>query len=194
MRTHGILKGTVTVPFDTSALTEKGTVYVGVTGLLTTTKPSGTDYVKAVGVCLYQHATLGVVDVRIEYIDVDVDLTSVTTETITTLAPSSGAAGTQNLDLSLGRNFKLDCSTNSPTSLTLTMSNVPVTDKMIAVSVLIKCHASNAVPTITWPQGVTAPTLAINKTFWYTLATEADANTTRTASVGTCRLFEAGSF
>lgn len=104
-------------------------------------------------------------------------------ELMTILTPSAGAAGTQTLDLSLGRAFKINCATNLPTSLTIALSNIPTGDKVTALT-LILVTGAGALPTVTWPTGVTAPTLAISKTSWYTLATENNGTATRIFTAG----------
>lgn len=94
-------------------------------------------------------------------------------------------AGTSTLNLSLGRSFKIDAAALAAgNAFTIALSNVPAGTNLVAGSLLLKTGVN--IPTVTWPSGVTAPTLVASKTHWYTLATE-DAGIT-------WRLFSAGAF
>lgn len=137
----------------------------------------------AVDTTLLIDKTLSTAQVLAEHVDA---LQLLTTENLAVYTPAAGVLGDYALTLASGRSFKIDCSTNSPTSFNLKFTGVPVGTKLVAVTVLIKFHATNALPTITQPSAVAAQTYAINKTFVATYMTEDNGTT--------WRIFAAGSY
>lgn len=109
---------------------------------------------------------------------------SILTETLKTYTATNTNPVT--LELSLGRNFKIDASSLvSGNSYSIAVSS-PVPSGLVSLTLLIQT-GTVSLPTISsWMTGVTAPTLVLNKTHWFTLATE-NAGTT-------WRLFQAGQF
>lgn len=104
-------------------------------------------------------------------------------ETRTDLVATNGS--TMTLSLALGRNFKTDATALAAgNAFTIALSNVPAGTNLIACSLLLKTGVN--IPTVTWPAGVTAPTLTASKAHWYTLASEDNG--------ANWRLFVAGAF
>lgn len=105
------------------------------------------------------------------------------TETGPELVAANGEPST--LNLNFGRWFEISATALAGgNAFSVALSNIPAAPSKIAVTLTLLTGAN--IPTVTWPTGVTAPTLAANKEYWFTLATRNNG--------ATWRLFPAGEF
>jgi len=101
----------------------------------------------------------------------------------TDLTATNGATVT--LNYALGNAFTIDASAlASGNAFTVAISNLPAGSVFSALTLILVTGIN--IPTVTWPTGVTAPTLQASKEHWYTLTTRNNGTTVR--------LFTAGAF
>lgn len=102
-------------------------------------------------------------------------------DTRTDLTATNGATVT--LNYALGNAFIIDASALAAgNSFTIVVSNWPSGAVFSALELILTTGAN--IPTISWPTGVTGPTLQASKDHWYTMATRNNGTTTRLFSAG----------